>query len=71
MTGKRSLAISWLPFPALIHATDKWSRNLGRRMQNCAVGWGGRTLKLQYILKKGLIFKINIFFYIAAIRNVP
>lgn len=70
MTGKRLLAVSWLPFPALIHATGKWIRNLGRRMQNCAVGWGGRTLELQYILKKRLIFKRGIF-YIGAIRNVP
>lgn len=71
MTGTHSLAVSWLLFPSLIHATVKWSRNLGRRMQNYAVGWEGRTLELQYILKKRLTFKRNIFFYIGAIRNVP
>lgn len=71
MTGKHSLAVSWLLFTSLIHATVKWSRNLGRRMQNYAVGWGGRTLEPQYILKKRLTFKRNIFFYIGAIRNVP
>lgn len=43
MTGKRSLAVSWLPFPTLIHAKGKWIRNLGRRMQNCAVGWGRKN----------------------------